>query len=310
MTKERVKRKLTAILSADVKGYSRLMSQDEVGTIRTLTTYKEAISALIQQYRGRVVDAPGDNVLAEFGSVMDLVNCAMEIQRELAERNAKVPYGRRMEFRIGINLGEVVEEKDRIYGDGVNIAARVESLAEGGGICISGKVYEEVKGKLGLEYEYLGEQTVKNIPEPVPVYRVLMELGDAVGVPREKEAQPRTWQKTALVALLILLLAALAFAIWKSYLLPPPPAEVAVEERMAFPLPDKPSIAVLPFVNMSGDPGQEYLADGITENTIMALSKVPEMFVISRSSTLYVAPSTGRNEKSTLKPSNYRMSKI
>jgi adenylate cyclase len=133
MTPKDVKRKLTAILSADVKEYSRLMTQDEVGTIRTLTAYKEAMSSLIQQYRGRVVDAPGDNLMAEFASVVDAVNCAVEIQRELAERNTELPYDRQMEFRIGINLGDVVEEEDRIYGDGVNIAARVESLAEGGG---------------------------------------------------------------------------------------------------------------------------------------------------------------------------------
>jgi len=167
MAQEGLKRKLSAILSADVKEYSRLMSQDERGTIRTLTAYKEAMSSLIQEYNGRVVDSPGDNLLAEFGSVIDAVNCAVRIQWELAEKNTELPPARQMEFRIGINLGDVVEEEGRIYGDGVNIAARVEGLAEGGGICISGTVYDQVKNKLGLEYEYLGEQAVKNIPEPV-----------------------------------------------------------------------------------------------------------------------------------------------
>ena len=151
MNSNSIKRKLSAILSADVKEYSRLMSQDELGTIRTLTVYKEAMSTIIQQYKGRVVDTPGDNLLAEFVSVVDAVNSAVEIQRELAERNSELPHGRRMEFRIGINLGDVVEEGERIYGDGVNIAARMESLAEGGGICIAGTVYDQVKNKLGLE---------------------------------------------------------------------------------------------------------------------------------------------------------------
>jgi len=182
MAHEGLKRKLTAILSADVKEYSRLMGQDEVGTIRTLTTCKNVMSSLIQQHRGHVVDAPGDNLLAEFGSVVDAVNCAVEIQRELSERNAELPYERQMEFRIGINLGDVVEEESRIYGDGVNITARIEGLAEGGGICISGTAYDQVVNKVGLEYEYLGEKKVKNITRPVRVYRVLSssEVADLV----------------------------------------------------------------------------------------------------------------------------------
>jgi len=244
MEQESTTRKLAAILSADVKEYSRLMSQDERGTIRTLTAYKEAMSKLIEEYKGRVVDAPGDNLLAEFGSVVDAVNCSVEIQRDLAERNADLPPSRQMEFRIGINLGDVVEEEKRIYGDGVNIAARVEGLADGGGICISGNVHEQVKNKLGLEYEYLGEQSVKNIPEPVGVYRILSFPGAAAH--RE---------------------------------------DSNVVEKMAYPLPDKPSIAVLPFVNMSKDPEQEFFCDGITEEIITALSSIRELFVISRNSS-------------------------
>jgi adenylate cyclase len=157
MTEEGFKRKLTAILSADVKEYSRLMRDDEDETIRTITAYRTAIAKLVEQYRGRVVDSPGDNVLAEFGSGVDAVNCAVEIQRELAERNEELPTERKMEFRIGVNSGDVVQEGERIYGDGVNIAARVEGLAEGGGICISGTVYDSIEGKLGLEFGYLGE---------------------------------------------------------------------------------------------------------------------------------------------------------
>src|SRR2546428_9753549 len=167
-----MERKLTAILSADVKGYSRLMGEDEEATIRTLTAYREIMTTLIQQQHGRVVDSPGDNLLAEFASVVDAVRCAMEIQQALHTKNADLPAQRKMEFRIGINLGDVVIEGERLYGEGVNIAARVEGLAEPGGLCISGAVYEQVKTKLALSYEDLGEQAVKNIAEPVRVFRV------------------------------------------------------------------------------------------------------------------------------------------
>jgi len=245
MTTQEVKRKLAAILSADVKGYSRLMGEDEKATVRTLNAYKEVMTNFIQQHRGRVVDAPGDNVLAEFGSVVDAVECAVEIQKELKTRNAELPENRRMEFRIGVNLGDVIEDGKQILGDGVNIAARLESLSEARGICISGTAFDQVENKLGLRYKYLGKQTVKNIAKPVRVYRVLMET----------EAVARK------------------------------PSEVASKEKMAFPLPDKPSIAVLPFVNMSDDPKQEFFSDGMTEEIITALSKSPYLFVIARQST-------------------------
>ena len=163
MTTEKVKRKLTAILSADVKGYSRLMGVDEVGTIRILQTYRGVISDLIQKKGGRVVDSPGDNVLAEFTSVVDALESAVEIQKELKVRNADRSESRRMEFRIGINLGDVVEEGDRIYGDGVNIAARIEGLAEGGGICISGTAFDHIGRRLPLGYEYMGDKAGTNI---------------------------------------------------------------------------------------------------------------------------------------------------
>jgi adenylate cyclase len=278
MNQEEFKRKLTAILSADVEGYSRLMGEDEDGTIRTLTTYRELMSTLIKKHRGRVVDSPGDNLLAEFGSVVDAVRCAVEIQEELRVRNAELPENRRMEFRIGINLGDVVEEGERIYGDGVNITARVEGLAEGGGICISGTVYDSIKNKLSLTYESLGEHTVKNIAEPVRVYR--MRVGPEAVV----QKKPKYWHKAALAALVILIMAAGAWAIWHFYFRPPP-IEPASVEKMAFPLPDKPSIAVLPFTNMSGDSEQEYFSDGLTDEIIATLGKVPKLFVIARNST-------------------------
>jgi adenylate cyclase len=173
MTISGFKRKLTAIFSTDVKGYSRLMSEDEEDTVRTLTAFRELITGLIQEHRGRVVDSPGDNLLAEFPSVVDAVHCAAEIQQVLGGKNAALSENRRMEFRIGINLGDVIEDGDRIYGDGVNIAARLEELAQPGGICISGSAHEQIENKLPLEFEYLGEQAVKNITKPLRVYRVI-----------------------------------------------------------------------------------------------------------------------------------------
>jgi class 3 adenylate cyclase len=175
MATEGYKRELTTILSADVAGYSRLMGDDEAATLKTLTTYRGIMADLIKQHRGRVVDSPGDNVLAEFTSVVDGVQCAVALQKELQARNAELSEDRRMEFRIGINLGDVIEEEDRIYGDGVNIAARLEALADPKGICISKTAFDHIETKLPLRYEYLGEQSVKNIPKPVGAYRVLME---------------------------------------------------------------------------------------------------------------------------------------
>ncbi len=284
MTTQEVKRKLTAILSADVKGYSRLMGKDEAGTVQTLTTYKEVMATLTEQHHGRVVDAPGDNVLSEFTSVVDAVQCAVEIQKELKDRNSKLPLHRQMEFRIGINLGDVVEEGNKIFGEGVNIAARMEGLAEGGGICISGSVYDQVKDKLILRFEYLGKQTVKNIAEPIRVYRVLMEPASRISTWKKRTLT--YWKRVHPAFKVLIALVAAANTLWPLYTyFISPPVKVAFKERMAFPLPDKPSIAILPFVNMSGDPQKDYLSDGITEEIINALSKIPHIFVIARNST-------------------------
>ena len=178
MPQESFKRKLAAILSADVTEYSRLMREDETATIRTLTAYREVMSKLIKQHHGRVVDAVGDNLLAEFASVVDAVQGAIAIQKEIKSRNAQLPERRKMLFRIGINLGDLVVEGDRIYGDGVNIAARLEAMADPGGICISRTAYDQIEDKLPLGYEYLGEKTVKNAVKPVRAYRVLFEPGE------------------------------------------------------------------------------------------------------------------------------------
>jgi TolB-like protein/class 3 adenylate cyclase len=278
-----VKRKLTAIFSADVEGYSRLMEEDELATVETLTLHKEIMRKMIRQYRGRVVDSTGDNLLAEFGSVVDAVQCAVEVQQVLNSKNETLAESRRMYFRIGINSGDVIEEGELIYGDGVNVAARVESLAKGGGISISGTAFDQLGKKLPLGYEYLGEQTVKNIQKPVRVYRVLTEaeaVGKVIGEIRPKTKQLRG---AAIGAVAVLIIVAGALAIWNFYFRPA--FEPASVEKMAYHLPDKPSIAVLPFVNMSDDPKQEFLSDGITEEIITALSKVPQLLVIARNSS-------------------------
>jgi adenylate cyclase len=286
MTSDNLKRKLAAILSADVKGYSRLMGEDEEWTLRTLNSYKGLIRNLVGEHRGRVVASPGDNVLAEFASVVDAVECGVEIQQILRTKNALLPETRKMEFRIGINLGDVIEEEDSIYGDGVNIAARLEALAEPGGICISESAFQQIENKIPLHYDYLGEHEVKNIAKPVRVYRARI---DPESIPSQlTEDKKPGWKKLsrAIMAGVALLVIATAAVLYQFVLRPSSTKiEGASIEKMAFPLPDKPSIAVLPFANMTEEPKKEPLCDGFTEVIITNLSKVPDLFVIARNST-------------------------
>ena len=285
MSDEGFKRKLTAILSADVAGYSRLMGDDEEATVRTLTTYREVLTSLIQQHNGRVIDSPGDNLLAEFASVVDAVQCAVAVQKEIKAQNEEFLENRRMQFRIGINLGDVIQEDERVYGDGVNIAARLEGLSEPGGVCISKTAFDQIETKLPYGYEFLGDQTVKNIAKPVRAYRVLLEPGVAGKVIGEKRFLGRFSRKTAMAAIIVLLMVAGGLIGWNIYLQQSKKVEPASVEKMAFPLPDKPSIVVIPFDNLSKEPDQDYLVDGITDQIIMGLSKIPDMFVIAKESS-------------------------
>jgi adenylate cyclase len=286
MNNEGFKRKLTAILSADVVGYSRLMGEDEAATVKTLDIYKGVISSLIKQHRGRVVDSPGDNLLAEFGSVVDAVQCAVSIQKELQTRNADLPENRRMAFRIGINLGDVIEENDRIYGDGVNIAARLEALADPGGICISKTAFDYIENKLPFGYRFIGEQTVKNIAKPIGAYKVLMETR-LIDEEEEQKAKAPFWKRKAVLSVvIILILAIVTFLYWKFYLREPsiePEQVPVVSDSKEAPK----TIAVLPFDNLSPDPEQEYFADGIAEELLNSLTRISELEVRGRTSSFY-----------------------
>ena len=283
MAEKATQRKLTAILSADVQGYSRLMGDDDESTVNTITAYRKIIAGLIQKHQGRVVDTPGDNILAEFSGALNAVNSAIEIQQKLETENGKLPANRRMDFRIGINLGDVLHREDRIYGDGVNVAARIESLADPGGVCISRGVFDQVKKKVRQGFEYMGEHTVKNISEPVRIYRILFQPEFEGKVIEESANRKAKFQKSyaiSIAAILICSGALLWFFYYRSI-----PIEPASIEKMAYPLPGKPSIAVLPFDNISGDPSQEFFSDGLAEEIITTLSKSPKIFVIARNST-------------------------
>jgi adenylate cyclase len=296
MTTQDLKRRLTAILSADVKGYSRLMGEDELMTINTLKKYRDIITSLIQNFRGRVVDSPGDNLLAEFSSVVEAVQCAVEIQKQLKSKNDELTESRRMEFRIGINSGDVIKDGERIYGDGVNVTARIESLAYPGGVCISGTVYDQIGKRLPFGYEYMGEQMVKNIEKPVRVYRVLTAPEAAGRVIGEKRVRPKklSWAAAAAVALMIV---AAAMLVWNIYLRPTLNSHKNVSvEQTTISETEIPSIAVLPFKNLSNNSEQDYFSDGITNDIITDLSKFSQLSIIA-SNTVFAYKGVSVNVK-------------
>ena len=252
MSAERVERRLAAILAADVAGYSRLMGRDEAGTLARLKALRrELIDPMVAEHKGRIVKTTGDGLLIEFPSVVEAVACAITVQSGMGSRNAATPEDRRIEFRVGINSGDIIVEDGDIHGDGVNIAARLEGVAEPGGICVSAIVHDQVRDRLDCVFEDLGEQSLKNIVRPVRVYRIGPEIG------------PRAFRPLSGVDA----------------------TGTAAVQPAALPLPDKPSIAVLPFQNMSGDPEQEYFVDGMVEEIITALSRIRWLFVIARNST-------------------------
>jgi adenylate cyclase len=297
MNQNRTKRKLTAILSTDVVGYSRMMEADEAWTIQSLEENKRLISKLVEEYEGRVVDAPGDNLLAEFNSVVNAVECAVKIQQQLKKKNDNLVESRRMIFRIGVNLGDVIEEDGKIFGNGVNIAARLEGLAEPGGICISRTAFDQVSTKLDLGYEFLGEHNVKNITVPVRVYRVLTDsksAGKVIGEKKVTQRQPRLIITSTIIVIII----AAGLTGWIIYSHQSqkisPTSPIAGKTPAASDLKVHPkTIAVLPFENLSPEKDQEYFADGIAEELLNDLTRIKELEVRGRTSSFYFK---GKNE--------------
>jgi TolB-like protein/class 3 adenylate cyclase len=272
--------KLAAILYADVASYSRLTGEDEVGTHRTLSAYLDVMTATVRSYGGNVVHFAGDAVLAEFSTVSDALACAVAAQQEIGENNRDVPEERKLRFRIGVNLGEVIVDRNDIYGEGVNIAARLEALAEPGGVCVSGAVYDAIGNRLPLDYEFLGEQSVKNITKPVRAYHACLKPGVPPPTPSQSaRRRPSRAGRTAAIAAGVAALVVTGLLVW--YQSWTPREEPARIERMAYPLPDTPSITVLPFASMSDDPAHEFVSDGITEDLITDLSKMSGLFVIA-----------------------------
>jgi adenylate cyclase len=252
-----------------------------------LASNRQEMYRLVEIHEGQVRDTAGDGFLVEFPSVVDAVKFSVEFQREMKKRNADLPEAKKMEFRIGVNLGDVIQDGGTIHGDGVNIAARLESLADPGGVCISGAAYDQVKKRLDVGFEYVGDKSVKNIAEPVSTYKVLIEDGERTGL-KEKSQQPKpaAWRMSSLIAAVIGVVVVTSVAVWYFHFHSvPPPDKAALAEAPALKLPDKPAIAVLAFDNLSGDPKQEYFSDGLTEEIITGLSKMPQLFVIARNSS-------------------------
>jgi adenylate cyclase len=278
-----MERRLVAIMAADMVGYSRLMGADEEGTIARQKTHRgELIDPTIAEHDGRIVKTTGDGLLVEFPSVVDAVRCTVAIQRAMVEREADVPEERRIRYRVGVNLGDIVIDGDDILGDGVNVTARLEGLAEPGGICIPRKVFHEIRNKLDVGYEFIGEQKVKNIGTPVPVYRVLLESDARGKVVGEGRLTRQQWKLGAVAAAMVAAVAVVAVW-WQPWGRTVEPSSLA---RIAPPLPDKPSIAVMPFKNLSQDPAEDYLSEGFTEDIINALGRYQSLAVMTYNAVL------------------------
>ncbi|HEX6119813.1 MAG TPA: adenylate/guanylate cyclase domain-containing protein, partial [Dongiaceae bacterium] len=277
MAQEAVHRRLSAILAADVVDYSRLMEVDEAGTLAALKACRhDLIEPAAEKHQGRIFKTMGDGFLIEFGSVVEAVQCAVDLHAGTERPNTGASAAQPIRLRIGVNLGDVIIEGDDLYGDGVNIASRLQAMAEPGSILLSGTVYDHLKGKIAVGFEFLGERRVKNIVEPVRVYRVLADRKDAGRTIRKVHGGTRWWRHPAIAAALAALVVAGGAAML---------AMRDAPTASNLPLPDKPSIAVLPFTNMSGDPEQAYFADGMTDDLITDLSQISGLFVISRNST-------------------------
>ena len=279
MASERANRRLAAILAADVVGFSRLVSADEEGTIHRLSELRNnEIDPAIDQHNGRIFKTTGDGILAEFPSVVDAMRSAIQIQEKLAAINTALPQADRMVFRIGVNLGDIIVQDEDILGDGVNIAARLEGLAKPGGICISGKVHDEVQGKIEIGFAYTGEHTVKNIDTPIPVYELIPDPA-APGVVADTRPGRKHGKQLALAVALLAVVLVAGFLLWQQYSQQSQTSAAAVAHE------DGQSIAVLPFQNFSNDPEQTYFADGIAEDIITDLSKISSLFVTARNSS-------------------------
>ncbi len=287
MTTDKSKRKLVAVVHADVKGYSRMMGEDEDYTVLTLASNRQEMYRLVKFHRGWVRDTAGDGFLVEFASVVDAVLFSVDFQQKMKKRNAYLPEAKKMEFRVGVNIGDVIYDGGTIYGDGVNIAARLESLADPGGICISGAAYEQVKKRLDVGFECMGDKSVKNIAEPVSAYKVLLDASKPADTKETSQhAQTGAWRMGYLIAAVIGIVVVASAAIWYFHShSASQPDKGPLAEAPDLKLPDKPSIAVLAFENMSDDPTQEYFSDGLTEEIITGLSKIPHLFVIARNSS-------------------------
>jgi adenylate cyclase len=269
------KRKLAAILAADCVGYSKLMADDDAATVRSLNDARALFRARIESHGGVLIDTAGDSVLAEFPSAIEAADCAVEIQHELAKRNSQLADHRRMHFRIGINLGDVIEDDGTLYGDGINVAARLQSLAEPGGICVSGTAFDQVDGKLPIAYKFMGDKVVKNISKPVRTYYVLMDTFDA----KRSDVHSNKKHRVIVLATAAVLLIGAAGVVWKLK------GPFLPGNDLSLAMPAGPSIAVLPFTNMSGDSGEDYFSDGLSEDIITELARVRDLHVLARNTT-------------------------